>query len=105
MASYYGNRAGRTASGEKLDPKAFTAAHRTLPFGTIVRVTALKSSRSVDVRINDRGPFIRGRVIDLSPAAFARIAPLSRGVVRVRLEVIQMGKERVKSPRRGRKRR
>jgi rare lipoprotein A len=60
--------------------------------------------RNVDVRINDRGPFVRGRVIDLSPAAFSRLAPLSRGVVRVRLEVIRMGKERAKFSRPGRKR-
>lgn len=91
-ASYYGRRTGRTASGERLDPNALTAAHRTLPFGTLVRVTTVSGSRSVVVRINDRGPFVRGRVIDLSPAAFSQLAPLSCGLVRVRLEVVQMGK-------------
>ncbi|RTW47501.1 septal ring lytic transglycosylase RlpA family protein, partial [Pseudomonas aeruginosa] len=66
-ASYYGSRhAGlRTASGERYNPNAMTAAHRTLPFGTRVRVTNLDNRRSVVVRINDRGPFRRGRIIDV----------------------------------------
>jgi rare lipoprotein A len=59
---------GRTASGEMLRVGALTAAHRTLPFGTMVRVTNLKNGRSVVVRINDRGPYVRGRIIDLTPA-------------------------------------
>lgn len=105
IASYYGHRGGRTASGEVMRFDQLTAAHRTLPFGTLVRVTEVRSSRSVVVRINDRGPFVRGRIIDLSPAAFARIAPLSRGVVRVRLHVLHMGKERPKPKRCRRKRR
>jgi rare lipoprotein A len=73
IASVYGNGDGyagrKTASGERMNPAALTAAHRTLPFGTRVRVTHKKTGRSVVVRISDRGPFIRGRVIDLSPAA------------------------------------
>ncbi len=73
IASIYGNGDGyagkRTASGERLNVHAMTAAHRTLPFGTKVRVTNSKNGRTAIVRINDRGPFVRGRVIDLSPAA------------------------------------
>lgn len=72
-ASHYGLGDGyggkRTASGETMNPNAMTAAHRTLPFGSVVRVTNLASGRSVTVRINDRGPFVAGRCIDLSPAA------------------------------------
>ena len=60
---------GRTADGEHARPSGFTAAHRTLPFGTLVRVTNDRNGRSVVVRINDRGPFVRGRIIDLMPAA------------------------------------
>ena len=86
VASVYGagdGYAGRkTASGERMNPGAMTAAHKSLPFGSHVRVTNKKNGRSVTVRINDRGPFVRGRVIDLSPAAaralgFAGLAPVS----------------------------
>src|SRR5262245_22730875 len=82
MAAVYSYRNGKTASGERSDPPALTAAHRTLPFGTKVRVTNHRNARSVVVRINDRGPFTRGRVIDLTPAAagqlgFAGLAPVS----------------------------
>jgi rare lipoprotein A len=69
IASVYAYRGSKTASGEHMHPTNFTAAHRSLPFGTMVRVSHRKNGRSVVVRINDRGPFIRGRVIDLSPAA------------------------------------
>jgi rare lipoprotein A len=77
----------RTANGETFNPGHLTAAHRTLPFGTMVRVTHKKTGRSVLVRINDRGPFIRGRVIDLSPKAaaaigFSGLAPVSLAVER-----------------------
>lgn len=87
MASYY--KSGRlTANGERFNPAGLTAAHRTLPFGTRVRVTNLKTGRAVVVRINDRGPFIRGRVIDLSLGA-ARVVGLTKsGVARVKFEVI-----------------
>jgi rare lipoprotein A len=71
IASVYSDR--RTASGERFSARALTAAHRSLPFGTRVRVTSVKTGRSTIVRINDRGPFIRGRIIDLSPAAAAHI--------------------------------
>jgi rare lipoprotein A len=76
VASVYAQTGGRTASGERVAPGAFTAAHRTLPFGTFVRVTNRRNGRSVVVRINDRGPFVRGRIIDLSPAA-ARVLGIS----------------------------
>ncbi|MEJ2435532.1 MAG: septal ring lytic transglycosylase RlpA family protein [Pseudolabrys sp.] len=69
LASVYAYRGGRTADGEQVRPGALTAAHRTLPFGTRVRVTNKRNGRSVVVRINDRGPFVRGRIIDLTPAA------------------------------------
>jgi rare lipoprotein A len=86
LASVYGYANSRTASGEKLVPSGMTAAHRTLPFGTMVRVTNRRSGRSVVVRINDRGPFVRGRVIDMSPAAaralgFSGVAPVTLAVV------------------------
>jgi peptidoglycan lytic transglycosylase len=82
IASVYAYAGERTASGEMARPSGFTAAHRTLPFGTRVRVTNKKNGRSVMVRINDRGPFVRGRVIDLTPAAahalgFNGLAPVT----------------------------
>ena len=81
IASVYAYRGGKTASGERVSPSALTAAHRTLPFGTRVRVTNRRNGRSVVVRINDRGPFVRGRVIDLTPAGaralgFSGLAPV-----------------------------
>ncbi len=90
MASYYGQDfAGRrTASGERFDPRALTAAHRQLPFGTRVRVTNLENGRSVTVRINDRGPFAGGRIVDLSWEAARELGMLRAGVARVRVEVV-----------------
>ena len=87
-ASYYGakHHGKRTASGERFNQHALTAAHRTLPFGTRVKVTNLNNDRSVVVRINDRGPHIRGRIIDLSREAADRLGMLRAGVVRVRVE-------------------
>jgi rare lipoprotein A len=86
MASVYSiDSGGTTASGAHLNPGAFTAAHRTLPFGTKVRVTNKSNGRSVVVTINDRGPFVAGRVIDLTPAA-ARAIGFS-GVVPVTMQV------------------
>ena len=84
-ASWYAMAGKRTASGEKANPNGFTAAHRSLPFGTKVRVTNRRNGRSVVVRINDRGPFVRGRIIDLSRAAAAQIGLVraGRGPVRV----------------------
>jgi rare lipoprotein A len=69
IAAIYAYSGEKTASGEKAHPGGLTAAHRTLPFGTQVKVTNKRNGRSVTVRINDRGPFVRGRIIDLTPAA------------------------------------
>jgi rare lipoprotein A len=90
VASWYGAElAGRsTASGETFDPGALTAAHRTLPFGTQVRVTLEATGQSVIVRINDRGPYSGGREIDLSRAAADAIGLTSRGTGTVTLEVV-----------------
>jgi rare lipoprotein A len=87
MASYYGNESGsRTASGQRMNASAMTAAHRSLPFGTKLRVT--HGGRSVVVTINDRGPFIRGRVLDLSTGAARVIGLTGAGVGRVVAEVV-----------------
>jgi len=87
VASYYGNEAGnKTASGQRFNQHAMTAAHRSLPFGTKLKVT--HGSRSVIVTINDRGPFIRGRVLDLSKGAAQVIGLTGRGVGRVVAEVM-----------------
>lgn len=90
-ASWYGPRfhGRRTASGERYDMHAFTAAHKTLPFGTVVRVRSMITGREVDVRITDRGPFSFGRVIDLSRAAAAELGMLGLGVKDVLLLVPQ----------------
>ena len=89
MASYYGSESGsQTASGARFNPSAMTAAHRTLPFGTKVRVTNKRNGRSVVVTINDRGPFIRGRIIDLSSGAAGVIGMRSSGVAPVSVEVL-----------------
>jgi len=89
MASWYGNdfHGRATASKEIYDMYDLTAAHRSLPFGTKVMVTNLKNGKSVEVRINDRGPFIRGRIIDLSYAAAKAIDMVKDGVVPVRIEI------------------
>jgi rare lipoprotein A len=90
FASYYGRRQeGRqTASGDRYDGKDLTAAHRTLPFGTLVRVTNLANDRSVVVRINDRGPFVHGRIIDVSHRAAKELGFLRDGTAKVRVEVV-----------------
>ena len=81
IAAYYSkDYAGKTASGERYDPNKFTAAHRTLPFGTHVHVTDQRSHRSVNVVVNDRGPFTKGRVIDLSLAAAKALGMTERGL-------------------------
>jgi rare lipoprotein A len=91
LASWYGPGfyGRRTASGVVYTGAALTAAHRSLPFGTVVRVTNLVNGRRVVVMINDRGPFIRGRVIDLSVAAARRLGMVRDGVVRVRIRVVR----------------
>ncbi|TWI87329.1 rare lipoprotein A [Roseibium hamelinense] len=83
-ASWYALN-GITANGEKTDPTALTAAHRNLPFGTMVKVKNLANGREVLVRINDRGPFVDGRVIDVTKAAAARLGFIRKGVTRVRI--------------------
>ena len=90
IASWYGEgfHGRRTASGETFDMHALTAAHRTLVFGSIVRVTETQSGESVDVRINDRGPADGARIIDLSYAAARKLGMLRRGTARVKLSVI-----------------
>jgi rare lipoprotein A len=89
-ASYYGRRfhGRRTANGERFDMNALTAAHRTLPFGSLVRVTNPASGKSVTVRINDRGPFSKGRVIDVSRAAAKELGLIQRGHGSVELELL-----------------
>lgn len=87
QASYYSD-GQKTADGETFDPNAYTAAHRTLPFNTRVRVTNTANGKSVVVRINDRGPYVSGRCLDLSRAAFGAIASYSSGVVTVKYEVL-----------------
>ncbi len=84
LASYYG-RGQRTASGERFNPGALTAAHRTLPLGSLVRVRNLKSGKAITVRINDRGPYVGGRVIDLSTRAAQAIGMTGQGVARVEI--------------------
>lgn len=103
QATYYGAafEGRRTASGEPFDPLAFTAAHRTLPFGTVVRVVCPSSRQVVYVTINDRGPFgSRRRIIDLSRAAAERLDILRRGVADVRVEVVELGRTKRRSRRR-----
>lgn len=91
VASWYGSQfqGRRTANGERFDMHGLTAAHRSLPFGTAVRVTNHANARSVVVRINDRGPFAGGRVIDLSRAAASSIGMINSGTARVTIEVLQ----------------
>jgi len=90
-ASFYGGKwhGRKTANGEIFDTYKLTAAHKTLPFGTKVKVTNLNNGKSVVVRINNRGPYVKGRVIDLSQAAFSKIENMSRGVTKVKLEIIK----------------
>ena len=89
QASWYGakHNGRKTASGERCNQNALPAAHRTLPFGTKVKVTNTLNNKSVVVRINDRGPFTKGRIIDLSRAAAAKIDMIKQGVAPVRVQV------------------
>jgi len=90
-ASYYALKfhSKKTASGELYDNAKKTAAHKTLPFGTKIRVTNIKNHKSVVVKINDRGPFVTGRIVDLSGSAFSSIANLDVGIIEVKIEVIR----------------
>lgn len=91
VVSWYGyEHLGRkTANGERFDPHKMTAAHRKLPFGTIVRVTRLDNGRAVVVRINDRGPFKRGRIIDVSREAAKQLDLIDRGLAQCKVEVLE----------------
>jgi len=86
-ADKYQNR--KTANGKLYRHNLKTAAHKKLPFGSIVRVTNTKNGKSIDVEINDRGPFVKGRIIDLSKSAFSRIGNTSSGLIKVKIEVIR----------------
>ncbi len=98
-ASFYADKfeGHHTASGEKYKHNKLTAAHKTLPFGTIVRVTNLANGTTVDVEINDRGPYIEGRVIDLSKSAAEKLGFINLGVTDVKLEVVDAGDGKSKS--------
>ena len=87
IASWY--RDHRTASGERFNINALAAAHKSLPFGSKVRVIDLKTGKSIIVRINDRGPYIRGRIIDLTVGAARQLGMYHRGIARVRIEVLR----------------
>ncbi len=88
LASFY--RSGvKTANGEAFDPSQLTAAHRTLPFGTKLRVTNLKTGKSVIVRVNDRGPYVAGRIVDVSYSAAESLGMIEQGVAKVHLAVVQ----------------
>jgi len=88
IASFY-TEDQQTASGEKFDTHELTAAHRTLPFGTRLRVTNVATGRSVTVRVNDRGPYIPGRVVDVSGSAANELGIVDRGIAKVRVDVVQ----------------
>jgi rare lipoprotein A len=85
-ASWYSLPGNRTASGDRMNPSAMTAAHKTLPFGTKVRVVDQRSGKSIQVTINDRGPFIKGRIIDLSKAAATKLGFRNAGHTKVCIE-------------------
>jgi rare lipoprotein A len=91
LASYYARslHGRRTASGARYDNRRMTCAHRTHPFGTVLRVTDVETGRSVVVKVNDRGPFAEGRVIDLSWAAARKLGMIERGLARVRVEPVR----------------
>lgn len=101
IASFYGfDHVGRkTANGERFNPYGMTAAHKTLPFGSVVRVTCLDTHKSVVVRINDRGPYVKGRIIDLAREAAKDLDMLQKGLTRCRVDVLQMPEKRTASRR------
>jgi len=92
-ASFYGKKfhGRKTANGEKFNMYALTAAHKTLPFGTVCKVTNLANQKSVTIRINDRGPFVRGRILDLSYKAADVIDGVRQGVMNVKIEIMKWG--------------
>ncbi|MBD1548288.1 septal ring lytic transglycosylase RlpA family protein [Roseibium aggregatum] len=87
-----------TASGERADPNVLAAAHRTLPFGTLVKVSNLRNGREITVRINDRGPFVKGRVIDVTKAVAHKLGFLPQGVAKVRITVAGADGKALKGP-------
>jgi rare lipoprotein A len=95
LASYYGSEFhGRpTSSGEIFDMNGMTAAHQTLPLGTIIRVTHLGNHKSVVVKVNDRGPFVGDRILDLSYEAARKLGMIQEGVARVRIDILEMGED------------
>ena len=98
VASFYGTKFNgrRTASGEKFNNSALTAANLSLPFGSLVKVTNLRNGKTVVVRINDRGPHVKGRIIDLSKAAAKKIGIGHAGTARVKLEILKNNNQKVK---------
>ncbi|GAB4231510.1 MAG: hypothetical protein Kow0032_13780 [Methyloligellaceae bacterium] len=93
IASWY-EKGARTANGEPFDPDGLTAAHPTLPFGSVVRVENLRNGRSVVLRINDRGPFVQGRVIDVSRGGARQLGLMASGTAPVRITTLRRGPER-----------
>ncbi|CAA6824005.1 MAG: Rare lipoprotein A precursor [uncultured Sulfurovum sp.] len=96
--SWYGKKfhGKRTANGEKYNMYAYTAAHKTLPFGTMVKVTNLRNKRSLVVRINDRGPYVKGRIIDLSYLAAKKLGYVNKGVAKLKVKVLYKQKKKRK---------
>ncbi len=96
-ASWYGRGvAGRiTASGEKLNPKGMTCAHRTLPFGSVVKVTDIASGKHVSLKVNDRGPYVKGRILDLSEGAAKELGGSEKGLMFVHIEIVSIAKAQV----------
>ncbi len=90
IASYYADKHQnlKTASGERYRHDLKTAAHKTLPFGVNIKVTNLENSKSVVVKVNDRGPFVKGRIMDLSKSAFMAISQTNQGLLKVRIEIV-----------------
>lgn len=100
IASWYGGEfhGRRTANGEIYDMHGLSAAHRTLPLGTIVKVTRMENGRSVELRVNDRGPFVRGRVLDLSYGAATQLGMIGPGTTQVRIEVVRLARSSKPAP-------
>ena len=99
-AAYYHDKfeGRKTASGEVFDQSKLTAAHRTLPFGTFVKVTNLANNKSVIVKINDRGPFSKNRIIDLSRSAASELAYIQKGTAKVTIEIVEEESKETESP-------
>lgn len=99
-ASFYADKfeGVQTASGEKYKRKKLTGAHKTLPFGTKVRITNLQNNKTVEIVINDRGPYVEGRIVDVSKAAAEKLGFLNQGLAEVKLEVIDPGDGKVSEP-------